>query len=196
MFDPYVRPLIQAQFVTLAKKIAPSGLSANAITFFAFLTAFFIFAAAGTGLYWLAGILFLVNRALDGLDGAVARLDNETSAFGHIFDRFSDVFVLGGSALIFAITQNGAALAATFLIFCLLLDVVSAFGLEILRGTDEDKKNTGFFFIDKLVGNTETLIAFALMFFMPAYFPVIAVLYGVALLLTVAGRAGVAVKIS
>ncbi len=206
MLDSILKPVAEKQCAALAVKIAPSGLSANAITFFGLITAFIIFGTMGAGFYALAAILFLVNRLLDGLDGAVARLDNESSIFGYVFDRFSDIVTMGGIALMFAVIQPGTALAATFLIFALLLDTVSHFGIDILsksyiptrREADAARLQPipGFYYMDKLVGDVEIALAFILMLLVPAYFPAIATIFAILLLITVVGRTMVTIKLS
>ncbi len=48
----------------------------------------------------LAFLLLFFSSLFDGLDGKVARLTNRSSAKGdlldHVFDRYSDIFILGG----------------------------------------------------------------------------------------------------
>ena len=77
----------------------------NLVSWIAFLaavgagTAFFLGGGAFLG---LALLLVLVNSYLDALDGKIAKLAGKASARGdfldHVFDRYADVFMLGGIA--------------------------------------------------------------------------------------------------
>src|SRR5438093_1001601 len=62
-------------------------------------TAFFLGGGAFLG---LALLLVLVNSYLDALDGKIAKMAGKASARGdfldHVFDRYADVFMLGGIA--------------------------------------------------------------------------------------------------
>src|SRR2546426_4813825 len=76
----------------------------NLVSWIAFL------AAVGAGISFLGGgaflglalLLVLVNSYLDALDGKIAKLAGKASARGdfvdHVFDRYADVFMLGGIA--------------------------------------------------------------------------------------------------
>src|SRR5437899_8222532 len=77
----------------------------NLVSWIAFLAAvgagisFFLGGGAFLG---LALLLVLVNSYLDALDGKIAKLAGKASARGdfldHVFDRYADVFMLGGIA--------------------------------------------------------------------------------------------------
>src|SRR5256712_6163100 len=77
----------------------------NLVSWIAFL------AAVGAGISFFLGggvflglalLLVLVNSYLDALDGKIAKLAGKASARGdfvdHVFDRYADVFMLGGIA--------------------------------------------------------------------------------------------------
>jgi len=77
----------------------------NLVSWIAFLaavgagTSFFLGGGAFLG---LALLLVLVNSYLDALDGKIAKMAGKASARGdfldHVFDRYADVFMLGGIA--------------------------------------------------------------------------------------------------
>jgi archaetidylinositol phosphate synthase len=60
------------------------------------------FVLGGPGFLTLALVLLLTNAYLDALDGKVAKLAGKASARGdfldHVFDRYADVFMIGGVA--------------------------------------------------------------------------------------------------
>jgi CDP-diacylglycerol--glycerol-3-phosphate 3-phosphatidyltransferase len=58
----------------------------------------------------MAAVMLILAGACDILDGAVARVGNQRSPFGALFDstldRFSDLFIFGGCALHFCLVGN------------------------------------------------------------------------------------------
>ncbi len=60
------------------------------------------FFVGGAAFLTLALLLILASAYLDALDGKIARLANKASPKGdfvdHVFDRYADVFLLGGAA--------------------------------------------------------------------------------------------------
>jgi phosphatidylglycerophosphate synthase len=80
---------------------------------------------AATLAFWpLALALWLLNRALDGLDGAVARASGGGSDLGGLLDFLADFVVYGGFVVGVAIAEPDARVARTVLLayvaFCLV----------------------------------------------------------------------------
>ncbi len=97
------RPAADRLLVPVASRLG--HVSPNLISWVALLAA----AAAGVGFYvggpaflTLALALILVSAYLDALDGKVAKMFGKASSRGdfvdHVFDRYADVFLLGGIA--------------------------------------------------------------------------------------------------
>lgn len=97
------RPAADRVLVPVAARLG--RVSPNAISWVALIAAL----VAGVGFYLgglaflvLALVLILVSAYLDALDGKVAKMFGKTSARGdfidHVFDRYADVFLLGGVA--------------------------------------------------------------------------------------------------
>ncbi len=97
------RPAADRLLIPVARRFL--NVNPNAVSWAALLTAL----AAGVSFYrgsaWFlayALVLILVSAYLDALDGKIARLANKASARGdfldHVFDRYADVFLLGGVA--------------------------------------------------------------------------------------------------
>ncbi len=87
------------------------------------LTALAVISAIASGIYFWRGniimgvILMVANSFIDMLDGATARAGNIGTTFGgildHVFDRYSEFFILAGIALS-GIVHPGWALFALF----------------------------------------------------------------------------------
>jgi archaetidylinositol phosphate synthase len=97
------RPAADRLLVPLARHLG--GVNPNLISWAGLLAAGIAgvaFYVGGLGFLILALFLILVSAYLDALDGKVAKLFGKASARGdfvdHVFDRYADVFLLGGVA--------------------------------------------------------------------------------------------------
>lgn len=97
------RPGADRLLVPLAKHL--SRVSPNAISWMALVAAAIAgvsFYLGGAWLLLLALVLIALSAYLDALDGKVAKMFGKTSPRGdfidHVFDRYADVFLLGGVA--------------------------------------------------------------------------------------------------
>ena len=93
--DFFLHPLAQ-----LLKGISPNTFTYLSIIF-AIMTGYFYYLTNYSDSYLLlAFILLFLSSLFDALDGWVARLTDNTSIKGdfldHVFDRYSDIFILGG----------------------------------------------------------------------------------------------------
>lgn len=97
------RPAADRMLVPVARRL--SGVNPNLISWAALLAAVVAggaFYLGGPGFLILALLLILLSAYLDALDGKVAKLFGKASARGdfidHVFDRYADVFLIGGVA--------------------------------------------------------------------------------------------------
>lgn len=94
--DPYLLPLAKR-----LKNVEPNTLTWIGLLFA--IAAGFCFYVGHIWLLPLASLLILLSSLFDALDGKVAKLKGKTSKRGdfldHVFDRYGDVFILGGIML-------------------------------------------------------------------------------------------------
>lgn len=97
------RPAADRVLLPLARRLG--GVNPNLISWMALLAAAIAgvaFYLGGLGSLILALLLILLSAYLDALDGKVAKLFGKASARGdfidHVFDRYADVFLIGGVA--------------------------------------------------------------------------------------------------
>ncbi len=97
------RPAADRLLIPAAKRLL--NVNPNAISWAALLTAIGAGVSFTRGGPWFLAyglVLILASAYLDALDGKIARLANKASARGdfldHVFDRYADVFLLGGVA--------------------------------------------------------------------------------------------------
>ncbi len=89
MFDAKLRQLIDPPLNATARWVAGSGVSANALTIFGAMVGLAAAIAIGQQHFSVALVLILLNRILDGVDGAVARINGPTE-FGGYLDTLAD----------------------------------------------------------------------------------------------------------
>ncbi|TFG31492.1 CDP-alcohol phosphatidyltransferase family protein [Candidatus Thorarchaeota archaeon] len=105
-----VRGIFRGLVLMIARPIAKTGIRADSITYVSLL-----FAMAAcislplTQLPWLFGILVFITGLLDGVDGAVARLNNSATKVGgltdSVVDKVAETLILIGIAFAFPATS-------------------------------------------------------------------------------------------
>ncbi len=192
MLDAHLRPWIDPPLERLAGECVRYGIPADAVTFGGFL----IGAAGGVlvarGCYVSGLALFLLNRLLDGLDGAVARRRGITD-FGGFLDIVLDFLIYAGLVFAFALADPPAnALAAAFLLFAFMGTGSSflAFAIMAARRRLETRRRgvKSLYYLGGLTEGTETILFFVICCLAPGAFPVLAVIFGGMCWLTTGAR--------
>ena len=183
----------------LADNLAARSISPHLITFVGFCMTVIALACVGLQIFWLALPFILLNRVCDGLDGMVARLQNRATAFGAFLDTFADIFLYSG--VIFMLVLGGRqeyALPALFLLFTWLVSATCARAFTdaavAQQLPEEIITRKSLFILDGIASQTETTLVLVLICLLPVYFPVIAIFYGIACLLTSGARVVMAHK--
>lgn len=181
MFDAHLRTLVEKPLSKTALLVSARGITANQVTIFGFMLGMMVIPAFTTQNYVLALIIILINRFLDGLDGAIARIHGPTDLGGYLdilldFIFYSAVvfgFVLGhpnegvyGAFLIFSFVGTGSS----FLAFA---------ALAAKRGmTTEIHGSKSLYYLGGLTEGAETLLIFTLICLLPGQFAIIALAFG------------------
>jgi phosphatidylglycerophosphate synthase len=199
MLDAPLRRLIDRPLAALGRAVVWADMPAHAVTLLGLCFAFGCFAALAMSFYKLALALMLLNRFLDGLDGAAARASpGGATAFGGYIDILSDFLFYGGFVFFFALGHPDNAVAASFLLFSFLLMGGSFFAgaaiAEKCAPADRDRGGKSSRPMPGLAEGTETTIAFILVCLFPHAFKIVAVLFGLLCLATTALRVAQARK--
>jgi phosphatidylglycerophosphate synthase len=192
MFDKAVQSILKPAFILAARVAIKAGLSANHVS----VAGFFIGICAAILIayqsYFLAAILILLSRILDGVDGTVARL-TQTTDLGGFLDISLDFLFYAAIPLAFAIANpavNALPAAALLAAFMGTGSTFLAFAaLAEKRGMHNSHLPAkSFYFLGGLTEATETIAVFVAMCIWPAYFVELA--YGFAALccITIATR--------
>ena len=182
MFDAQLRPLIDRLLNPIGRQLVRLGFTANQVTMIG--AAFGLIAAGcvAAGLLYPALWFVILNRVIDGLDGAVARA-SRSSDFGGYLDIVSDFIFYSAIPLAFAVARPETALAATFLIFSFIGTATSFLGFAILAEkhhvTTQIRGKKAFYYLGGLTEGTETILLFLAMLVWPNYFSVMAIIFGI-----------------
>jgi phosphatidylglycerophosphate synthase len=192
MLDRFALKLFAPAIAIGARRLHAMGCNADQVTFAGFGVGLLGAALIAGGLTRAAIVALLVSRALDGLDGALARLCG-TSDRGAFLDIGLDFVFYAVVPLAFAVAapETNALAAAT------LLAAFTGTGATFLayaiiaekRGLKSTAYPTkSFYYLGGLAEGTETLICFLLMCLWPQHFAAIAYVYAAMCAVTIATR--------
>jgi len=197
MLDAPLRKLIDPVLARAAKPMAAAGLGANMVTLAGAVAALVALASIMEEHYLLGLALIVLNRILDGLDGAVARLTKATD-LGAYLDIALDFIFYGGVPFAFALADPGRALAASFLIFSFIATGSTFLAFAVFaarRGIETDARGRkSLYYQGGLTEGTETFIAFAVACIWPDWFGIVAYVFGTLCFVTAGMRVGEAVQ--
>jgi phosphatidylglycerophosphate synthase len=199
VFDATLRPLIDRPLTAAGRMMAHYGVSATAVTVAGLAAGLLAVIATALQIYTAAFALIILNRVLDGLDGAVARATEPTDAGGYL-DIVADYVFYGGIPLAFAIAdpaRNALPAAALLAGFCLTCSSFLAFAtIAAKRGlVTVSHGRKSFFYSRGLVEGTETISFFLAMTAMPGWFAELAWLFAGLCLLTAIQRTVTAMSV-
>jgi phosphatidylglycerophosphate synthase len=197
MFDAALRRLVDPPIIRVARWLAGSGVSANALTM----------AGAAVGLAaavaisqqaFAAGLaLILLNRILDGFDGAVARINGPTE-FGGYLDTLADFLFYVSVLVAFGWASAANQMPALLLVASFTLTAVSFLGFAAIaarRGNNDGVHGPkALIYSTGLMEGGETIAFFLLFCVFPSQFPTLAVIFAGLCLITVAQRILLAAK--
>ncbi|MBS1679672.1 MAG: CDP-alcohol phosphatidyltransferase family protein [Actinobacteria bacterium] len=124
MLDQVTRARLAPTLDRGAEVLDRLGVRAGALTAAGLVVGVGACVAAAAGLWFLALVLWLANRTLDGLDGPVARLSG-ASELGGMLDFVADFVVYSGFVVGVAIAEPGARLACVVLLATYLVNNVA-----------------------------------------------------------------------
>lgn len=191
MLDRFARPLIDPPLDRLATRLAPR-IGADAVTLIGFVLGLGAMALIMQGLYLPGLALLLLNRAADGLDGAIARRTGITDLGGYL-DITLDFIIYSGLVFAMAVADPGAnALAAAFLVFSFMGTGASFLAFAVMaarRGLESRERGTkSLYFLGGLAEGTETILFFVLVLLWPCAFAPLAWAFGVVCWVTTTSR--------
>ena len=134
----------------------------------------------------------MLNRLIDGLDGAIARQRGPTP-FGGYLDIVCDMAFYAAVPLGFALASPANAVWAALLLASFVCTAASFLGRAVMaveRGETDDgaRGRKSFFYAAGIIEGSETILAFVLFCLFPMAFPWLAGLFAALCFWTAAAR--------
>jgi phosphatidylglycerophosphate synthase len=170
VFDEWLRALKDRMFAGLAVRLG--GVSPNGVTVLAFLVGAAAVGAILAGWRWGALGLWLLNRALDGLDGTLARVQGRSSDYGAYLDILLDFMIYAAVpvALALVATTPGAMLAALVLMSACYVNAASWMYLAaLLERGGRHAGATAVVMPAGLVAGAETIVFYSAAIVVPGW---------------------------
>jgi phosphatidylglycerophosphate synthase len=182
MLDRYSLKILKPLLGSLAGYLGKRGIRADQITIASFAIGLLGVVLIARHLYLLGGLLIILNRLGDGVDGALARLTGSTDR-GAFLDICLDFIFYSAVVFGFALAEPAHnSLAAAFLIFSFVGTGSSflAYAIMAERRSLKDLRlpGKGFYYLGGLAEGTETIIFFILICIFPSLFPALAWIFG------------------
>jgi len=184
MLDKWAIQIINPILTKTADIFKTVGITPDQISISGFLIGLLAVPALWYQNYWVALTFILINRIMDGLDGALARLGQPTDAGGFL-DITLDFIFYAGIVLGFGLANPGQnAIAAATLIFSFMGTGSSFLAFAVMAAKQNIKSihypQKSLYYLGGLTEGTETIAVFVLCCIFPEYFPQLA--YGFAIL--------------
>jgi phosphatidylglycerophosphate synthase len=196
MLDAPVRERIGPHLDVAAAWLDARGVHAGALTAAALVVGVGACVAAALAWWEAALALWLVNRALDGLDGPLARRRGATD-LGGLLDFVADFVVYGGFVVGVAIAVPDARVACSALLAAYLLNNVAQLSFASLvekrRLAFGDERSLRL--TPGLTEGTETIAAYVVICLAPAHAAVVAWVFAGMVLITTAQRIALARRV-
>ncbi len=192
MLDPWVRRNIDGWLDAVGAGLATRGVVADHLSVAGFAAGLGAALAVALQAYWLGFALLVLNRLLDGLDGAVARAAGPTDR-GAFLDITLDFIVYAAIPAAFALADPARnALWAAILLFAFVGTASTFLAYAIFaekRGlaTQRTGRKT-IFYLGGLAEGTETALVLLAMCAFPMAFPWLAGAFALACAITAVAR--------
>ena len=192
MIDASLIPLLRRCLTLPARTLVRAGVVANQVTLVGFCIGVMALPALAFGQFWLALFAIVVNRILDGLDGAVAQLTQPTDR-GAFMDIVLDFVFYALVPLGFALADPAVnALPAAVLIAAFVGTGSSFLAFSVIAGQrgmrPEAYPAKGIYYLGGLTEGAETIGFFVAMCVFPQAFAPLAYLFAAACAVTTMTR--------
>lgn len=178
MLDRWTMVWVKPGLQKTAAMLENTGITASQISVSGFLIGMTAVPFLWHGMFAYALAVILVNRLLDGLDGAMARLKGPTDA-GAFLDITLDFIFYSAVAWGFALADPaGNGLAAATLVFSFVGTGSSFLAFASMAAkqgiTNVQYPQKSLYYLGGLAEGTETIAVFVLFCLLPGHFPVLA----------------------
>lgn len=181
MLDRQALALFRPAIDGTARRLAAMGLTADQTTLAGFAFGMLAAALVASGYALLAIIPLLFNRALDGIDGALARLSRATDR-GAFLDIALDFVFYAAIPLAFGFCDPAANAMAAAVLLAAFIGTGTSFLAFAIIAEKRGLKSTAypskaFYYLGGLTEGTETILCFLAMCLWQEHFAAIAYTY-------------------
>lgn len=191
MFDAFFVRQLKSPLAFVAKPLNTAGVKATQVTLIGAVIGLAAAILIAADALLLGGLLFLINRLFDGLDGALARQQGPTEQ-GAFLDITFDFLIYSAIPFAFAVRDPDVALAAAFLLFSFVGtgSTFLAFSLFAARHglKNQSLKNKSIYYLQGLTEGFETSLVLTLMCLFPQWFEWSAWVFGALCFMTTGSR--------
>ncbi|MEL0630334.1 CDP-alcohol phosphatidyltransferase family protein [Psychromonas aquatilis] len=193
MLDRFITPVIKPLLMPVVKTLDKRGVTPDQVTLIGFVIGILAVPLLAYKLWTAALVMIVINRILDGLDGALARYQNNSTSAGGFLDICVDFLFYAAIPVGFAIAEpafNALPAAVLLAVFIGTGSTFLAFAIpaEKLNLDRPQFANKSFYFINGLTEGTETIAFFVAFCIWPQYFPALAYLFALLGAMTVFTR--------
>ena len=193
MLDKYLTPIIKPLLTPIVIVLHKRSITADQLTVAGFLIGLLAVPLIAFEYWYAALVAIILNRILDGLDGALARYAKQSSSAGGYLDITLDFLFYAAIPFGFILAnpeQNavaGALLLATFIGTgsSFLAFAIAAEKFKIDR---PQFKYKSFYYLNGLTEGTETIALFIAFCIWPQHFALFATLFAIACTITIFTR--------
>ncbi|MCI2282793.1 CDP-alcohol phosphatidyltransferase family protein [Colwellia sp. MSW7] len=186
---PVIKPLLTPPIVLLNKR----GVTANQLTLVGFSIGLLAVPLLAFQYWYAALAAIILNRVIDGLDGALARYANNSTSAGGFLDITLDFLFYAAIPFGFILAnpeQN--AVAGSFLLAAFIGTGSSflafAIAAEKFNLEKPQFKYKSFYYLNGLTEGTETIAFFVAFCLWPQYFSALATVFAIACVITIVTR--------
>lgn len=189
MLDRRAREITGPLWDAGGRRLAAMGMSPTTVTSVGFVIGVAACVAAALAWWWVALVLWLVNRIVDGLDGPLARVHGESDGGGFL-DVMADFAIYGGFVVGVAVAVPDARLACAALLGSYYVNGSAFLALSSLleRRRAELGDERSLRFVGGLAEGSETIIVHSALCVFPGHAALIAWIFTGAVLFTAGQR--------
>jgi phosphatidylglycerophosphate synthase len=179
MLDKFITPIVKPLLTPVVKQLDKWNIHPDQVTLIGFVIGLLAVPLLAKQLWITALVMIILNRILDGLDGALARYQQKSNDAGGFLDICVDFLFYAAIPLGFALadpTENALSAAVLLTVFIGTGSSFLAFAIpaEKLKLPRPQFANKSFYFLNGLTEGTETIAFFVAFCLWPAYFPELA----------------------
>lgn len=193
MLDASITPAVKALLTPLVKLLNKTKVTPNQLTVIGFAVG--LLAIPLLALQWwnLALAAILLNRILDGLDGALARYQGSSTSAGGFLDICLDFLFYAAVPVGFALADPAQNALPAAILLAAFIGTGSSFlafaiAAEKYQLSKPQFEYKSFYYLHGLTEGTETILIFAAFCIWPEYFPWLSYGFAIAAAITVFTR--------